>query len=323
MPATAQPPDPSPAAPQVSVVIVNYNGASYIGACLDGIGGAFARHSYEVIVVDNASTDDSLALLRARTDIRLVASPTNDGFAGGNHRGVAVARGALLLLLNSDTVICDTLDALAERIADGAGAAGPRLLYADGSLQPSFGNEHAPWRIVLSWLVPSGLPWVGSLCSRVELRSDRYRERREDMAWISGACLMTRRDTWDRLGGLDLSYFMYCEDVDFCAGIRALGLPLVYEPACQLVHLEGGGRRWIGEAALGRTCRSYLHFVQKHYGRRQLLPFRIALGMVLLMRALALAVMTVLPRGRRDTVLVEKRRAFARWGLWLFEGRGR
>jgi GT2 family glycosyltransferase len=282
---------PSPAlsdVPRVSVVVVNYNGLRFVEAFFRSLGGAFSRHTHEVIVVDNASTDGSLDWLRARRDIRLIESPENLGFTGGNNLGAAHARGDVLLLINNDTELHGGLDALVDAALDPAvGAAGCRLQYGDGRLQHSVGLEHTTPRIVLSWLGLEKHRWAPPLLRKFETAPDFYAHPHARVAWVSGACLATRRDVWERLGGLDDDLFMYCEDVDYCHRARDAGLRVAYVAQPVVTHFEGGGKAWVGPGALLRTVRSYFIYVRKVRGPWSARGLCAALGGVFALRGLA------------------------------------
>ncbi len=279
----------------VSVVIVNYNGLHFLPACLSTAQAALQRHRAELIVIDNASSDGSQAWLRARTDIHYIESAENLGFTGGNNRAVHEARGRVVLLLNNDTRADVCLDPLVdEALLDDVGAAGCRLVYGDGRLQYSVGFAHTPLRIVLSWLGLEKRHRLPSVFRRVQTQPSFYDSSHASVAWVSGACLATRREVWQQLGGLDAAYFMYCEDVDYCLRARALGLRVSFRADTQVTHFEGAGRPWAGRMAVLRSARSYLIFASKHFGPRSATRLALSLGMVFCARALAHAGAAVL-----------------------------
>ena len=302
--------------PHVSIVIINYNGLKFLRDCLESLPGIFGHWSCEVIVVDNASTDGSTEYLRARSDIRLIESTVNSGFCGGNNQGVCSARGKFVLLLNNDTVCLSALAPLLECMADeSCGVAGCTLYYADGRLQPSVGYDHTPIRVVLSWLGLGALGLSINAASRVERDIDYYRQKHGQVDWVSGACMLTRRDLWGRLGGFDESFFMYCEDVDYCRRVRAAGYNVSYTPEADIRHYEGGGAAWVGRMALLRTVRSYLLFMRKHFGCMAQLFVATSLGAVLLVRSLTYQ---VIARSKPcDDVVKEKRGAYLEAARYL------
>lgn len=287
----------SAARPRLSVLVVNYNGRHLLGPCLEAIACRLTV-PHEVVLVDNASTDGSVEFVRARFPaVKLIASAVNRGFTGGNNLAAAHACGEVLVLLNNDTVLRSDLAPLLAELADPAvGAVGCRLAYGDGRLQPSFGYEHTPARLVLSWIGLYRVRRLPRVFRRVEVDPAAYEVRQPDVAWVSGACLATRRSLWQALGGLDERYFMYLEDVDFCRRLRARGLRVVYTPAAQVTHLEGGGKPWIGRDALLRTTRSYIAYAEKFFAAPTVHAVRLWLATVFGARALWFRAATLVAR---------------------------
>lgn len=287
--------------PDVSVLIVNYNGLQFMEACLDSVAKAFLKFRHEVIVIDNDSSDGSQAYLRARGDIRYIESAENLGFTGGNNRAAREARGRILLLLNNDTCVHGVLDPLVDSVSDPAvGVAGCRLVYGDGRQQFSVGLRHSPARIVLSWLGLEKRHWLPSVFRRLETDRTFYDTSHSEVDWVSGACFATPRALWERLGGFDETFFMYCEDVDYCFRVVEEGLRVSYRADVRVTHFEGAGRPWIGHPALQRTVRSYLHLVGKHAGRPTTRLMSLGLGMVFAMRAFAFGARAHLSVGQSD-----------------------
>ena len=276
--------------PDVSVLIVNYNGLRFLDECLESIKTAFSRYSYEVVVVDNASSDGSQACLQARSDIRYIESLENTGFTGGNNLAARSARGKVLLLLNNDTRIEGQLDSLIDQaLAEQVGAAGSRLVYSDGRTQFSVGFHHRPLRLVLSWLGLEKKHRLPSIFRRMETDPAYYEQSHTSVDWVSGACLATRREIWERLGGFDEAFFMYCEDVDYCLRVRNSGFKVAFVAETCVTHYEGAGRPWIGGMALQRTGRSYLIFTQKHFGSYFAKLVGFSLAMLFTLRSMVFA----------------------------------
>lgn len=252
---------------QLSIVIVNYNGRHFLDECLSSIR-QLVLSSHEVVIVDNASSDGSAEHIEANfPEVKLVRSSKNTGFTGGNNLGVQAARGELILLLNNDTKLLTPLDQAIDKFKDAKlGALGVHLVYCDGRNQPSVGYVHTPFRILLSWIGLSKFEWLPSLFRRTEYAPKFYESSHDNVAWVSGAFLLTRRDLWHKIGGLDERYFMYVEDVDYCKQLKYLGFMVSYIPSVKVVHYEGGGKAWIGQGALVRTMRSYRIYLSKHYG---------------------------------------------------------
>jgi GT2 family glycosyltransferase len=303
----------SSSTPDVSVVIVNYNGLRFMAECLDGLrDGGFTRYSHEVIVIDNASSDGSQEYLRKRGDIHYIESNLNLGFTGGNNRAAADARGRVLLLLNNDTRIDGPLDALIDQaLQPGVGAVGPHLVYGDGRLQLSVGFEHTPLRIVLSWLGLQGMQRLPAVFRRMQTDPAFYQASHGRVDWVSGAVLATRTEVWRALNGLDDNFFMYCEDVDYCRRVAQQGLHVAYTADVKVTHYEGAGKAWIGGVAVARTSRSYFEFVTKHFGLDSARCMAVALSSLFFARSVACVLFGALAVFKP-----------ARSALWRDKGRG-
>ncbi|UGB37555.1 glycosyltransferase [Frateuria soli] len=215
--------------PLVSIVIPVYGKLAYTLACLRSLARHGARAPFEVIVVDDASPDDSAELLARVTNLRLLRNTHNLGFVDSCNAGAAAARGEFLLFLNNDTqVTAGWLDALlacfAERVD--CGIAGARLVYPDGRLQEAGGLVFA-----------DGSCWNTGRFEDRDAHAYQYRRRTD---YVTGAALLVRREIFDRVGGFDTRYRpAYYEDTDLAFSIRQLGLAVYYQPASLVVHCEG------------------------------------------------------------------------------------
>jgi GT2 family glycosyltransferase len=169
---------------------------------------------------------------------------------------------------------------------------------------------------VLSWLGLGNCARASRWFKRVESRAEFYQSYRPAVDWVSGACLLTRRALWQRLGGFDETFFMYCEDVDYCRRVRQAGSAVAYLPAQLVLHYEGAGKAWAGERTLLRTCRSYLLYVGKHFGRGRRARVGLALAAVFFGRSLCYGARALLPR--QPLLPREKFHAYARAAVFLF-----
>ena len=210
--------------PRLSIVIVTFNSATEIDACLASLAVHATSVDVETVVVDNASSDGTAAAVRARwPGVRVLDAGRNLGFAGGSNLGIRQTAGELILLLNPDTVVrpgaLEALMAALDARPDAA-VAGPRLVDSDGRPELSFGRMISPFAELRQKLLVKGhdrgLPLVAEYVGRIT-------NRPRDVDWVSGACLLVRRADAEAVGLLDERYFMYAEDVDFCAAIRARG----------------------------------------------------------------------------------------------------
>ena len=244
--------------PRLSIIIVSYNVREDLERCLESLVTHPPAADHEIVVVDNASTDDTVQALRRRwPGVRRIEAGGNLGFSRGNNVGIRQSFGELVLLLNGDTLVPPgALDALATVLdaRPDVAIAGPRLVDARGQAELSFGRMISP---------------VNEL--RQKLRTRRSVERltsvEREVDWVSGACLLVRRADAEAVGLLDERYFMYTEDVDFCAAVRARGRKVLFTPRAQIVHLRGRSRRTAAPAAEAAYRRSQIAFYEKHHPR--------------------------------------------------------
>jgi GT2 family glycosyltransferase len=242
----------------LSIIIVNWNGGQLLRRSVESIIKNPPSTDYEIVVVDNASTDDSIAVLRAsdvvreldaRGHLRIIENDKNSGFGAANNQAFQLTHAPLLFLLNPDTEVTpgsiDRLIATLEsspRIA----AAGPRLLNADGTVQISaWRNPPVAWEIVFSQLK---LYLLLPRRYRGELllggHWDHNRERPVPM--LSGAAILVRRTVIEAIGGFDERFHMYGEDNEWCLRMRRAGWQLVFQPSAVIIHhgAQSSLQRW-------------------------------------------------------------------------------
>ena len=256
------------AAPVLSIVIVSYNARKELAGCLDSLDAHPPGLSTEVVVVDNASPDGSADVAEARGPrVRLIRQPRNAGFAAANNVGIRASSGELVLLLNSDTLVRPgSIDTLVARLRahPSAAAAGPRLVDAEGRAELSFGPMISPLaelrqKVVMAMHHRGVAPvsrWV-----------ERATSREQFVDWVSGAALLVRRADAEAVGLLDERFFLYTEDVDFCAALRARGRRVLFAPGAVITHLRGRSRASAPDAMNAAYRRSQLAFYGKHHPR--------------------------------------------------------
>ena len=251
---------------KLSIVIVSYNARRDLECCLNALHTRPPRTAHEIIVVDNASDDGSAGLIRSRWPaVRVIDIEENLGFARACNRGISSSVAPLILLLNSDTIAPEgAIDTLVDALLgdDRVAVAGPRLVDASGAVEISFGPMIGPFNELRQKL-------LGRLHDRHVGPISRYVERRAHRpsfpGWVSGACLLVRRADAEAVGLLDERYFMYGEDVDFCAAIRARGRRILFTPTAEIQHLRGRSRAAAFEATEAAYRRSQLAFYAKHH----------------------------------------------------------
>ena len=229
--------------PNLSIILVSYNTVAYITRALASVYQETLETSFEVIVVDNASTDDSVAVLRQQfPQIKLIESKQNLGFAGGVRLGVAQASGHYLLLLNPDTVILDNaIDKLVKFAQQypNNGIWGGVTLNNDLSLN----SQHAWEKPTFKNLLFSALGLSKIFNKSAFFNSANYgdwaRDFIKEVDILSGCFFLTTRQLWNQLGGLDASFFMYAEEADYCLKAKALGYQPIVTPDARIIHHGG------------------------------------------------------------------------------------
>jgi GT2 family glycosyltransferase len=240
----------------LSIVIVSYNARQDLERCLESLQSPPPTIAHETIVVDNDSTDGSADAARRWTGVRVIQNRPNVGFAAANNVGIRASQGRYLLLLNSDTVVpegaIDKLVAVIEAQPDVA-VVGPRLVDGKGRAELSFGRMITP----INEIRQKRLAQSGAV--------EQLTQQRHYPDWVSGACLLVRREDAEAVGLLDERFFMYTEDVDFCAAIRARGGKILFEPTIEIVHLRGRSANSARAETDAAYRRSRIAFYEKHH----------------------------------------------------------
>jgi GT2 family glycosyltransferase len=252
----------------LSIVIVSYNAREHLENCLSSLAAVPPSIPHDITVVDNASSDDSVTVTRQRWPaVQVIAQSENTGFARANNAGIRATRGELILLLNSDTVVAaGAIDRLCERlqVVSAAAIAGPRLVDARGRAELSFGPMISPLgelrqKTTMALYAREVAPVVGWV--------ERATTREHFVDWVSGACLLVHRRDAEAVGLLDERFFLYTEDVDFCASIRARGRQVLFTPVAEIMHLRGRSRASVPDRMNAAYRRSQIAFYEKHHPR--------------------------------------------------------
>jgi hypothetical protein len=265
----------------VSIVIVSHNVRDLVAACLGSIDAERSRSGLfiETLLCDSASADGTAEHVAAAFPwARVLPSRQNLGFTGGNNRGLRLARGRHLLLLNPDTELRPgAIDALASHLDahPDVAAVGPRLVRGDGSTQPS--RRRFPGR--LTGFVESTVlqRWLADAAPlRRYYMADLPDDREHDVDWLVGAAIMLRAEALRAVGLFDERYFMYSEEVDLCRRIKAAGWRIVYLPTATVVHHEGKSSQQNPTQRDLRFHESRFLYYAKHHGQRWALLLRLA-----------------------------------------------
>lgn len=284
--------------PKVSIIIVNYNTKDYLCEALQSIytHSAIEPNLIEVIVVDNASSDDSCAAVKAQfPQVVLIESEENLGFGLGNNLAVSHATAPYVMLFNSDAYLTmDTVNILADYLdkSPDVSCVCPRVLLPNtGVLQPkTFGFVPTAWRVFMQSV---GLNRVFPKSTFFQGVDGDYRwDKQMEVGWVSGVCMMMRKKDYLAVKGFDKRFFMYCEDIELCMKLAPLGKIMLFNDA-DIVHYGGASSKSISAKVSNSILqqRHLLMIVQDYFGSVQQGFARIAmlLGMVArLMAAFAL-----------------------------------
>jgi N-acetylglucosaminyl-diphospho-decaprenol L-rhamnosyltransferase len=254
--------------PDLSIIIVNWNVRDLLAACLRSLESQRAQLAMQVIVVDSHSADDSVAMVQRDFPwVELIVCMENVGFPRGNNLGLARANGRYILLLNPDTEVMG--DALVTMVAyaeahTGVGALGPQLLNPDGSVQSSR-RRFPTWATALfesTWLEPFA---PASILGHYYVQDVADGETAV-VDWVTGACLLVRREVVAQVGGLDEAYFMYSEELDWCRRIKMAGWQVIYLPTAQVIHHVGKSSEQAITARHINFQRAKLRYFYKYHG---------------------------------------------------------
>jgi len=254
--------------PDLSVCIVNWNTREDLEEAIASVLEPDPGLNPEVIVLDNASQDGSVDMVRERfPDVALIEGDRNLGFAKGYNCAARRASGRHLMILNPDTVV---RPGALKRLVDfmdshqDAAAAGPRLLNSDGTIQYSCRRFPRPMAAILRNTV-LGRVVPRNRYTRDYLMVDWDHETVREVDWVSGAAICIRRQAWDEIGGFDEGFFMYAEDMDWCLRARKAGRKIYYCPDAVIAHRIGRSSDQRPIRMVVEFHRSMARFYLKHY----------------------------------------------------------
>lgn len=281
--------------PKVSIIIVNWNTRDLVDQSIASIIRFEKTAPFEIIVVDNASVDGSIAHLEAKyPHVRVIANSVNLGFAKANNQGAAAALARHLLLFNSDAYLTEEiLPACLERMqALGNCILACRILNPDGSLQ--FSVDSFP---SLGGYLGEVFGSIGGILQKKILLQSRVQGTRR-MDWATGAFLMVETETYRKLGGLNEGIFMYGEDMEFCHRAAAAGIPCHYFTGVSVVHIGGGSANYDTVRSLILTDLGRLQTFASLKGRGPALALRGILILRSLLRGSLYLAASLLPKRR-------------------------
>ncbi|QAT41045.1 glycosyltransferase family 2 protein [Clostridium sp. JN-9] len=279
----------------VSIIIVNYNTKDLLRDCIKSIKETTKDLEYEIIVSDNKSSDGSSEMLKEEfKDVILLENERNGGFAYANNKGIKIAKGKYIFLLNSDTIVLEnSILNMYNYMEENTyiGILGPKLLNADLSEQtsvfayPTVFKEFASIFEMKKLLKNKYIRKVLLKFSDKALPNDvnqymkNFKESKsiEQVEVLVGAAMFIRRDVINAIGGLDESYFMYYEEIDYCLNSAKHGWPCVFYPYSEIIHLIGQSSKKVSLITFMARYESMLHYFEKNHGKGQKLAVKFIL----------------------------------------------
>lgn len=287
----------------LSVISISYNTKKIMEECLESILKNTKNLSYEIIVVDNGSTDGSVEMLssysKKHPQVVFINAKENLGFGRGNNLGAEKANGEYLLFLNSDTLIFDnalkeSLDILKKH--PHAGAYSCRLLNADKSFQPSGGHFPELGNLLAWQLFIDDLPVIGETIPSFHPKQNQY-DKNQKMDWVTGAFMMIKKDLFEKAGQFDKNIFMYTEEMELCYRLAKLGYPTFYTNSPAIIHL--GGASGGSYLALTLEIKNMIYFWKKHMSTWQLPIVKTAFWLGSLLRLIIFGIIKGDAKARR------------------------
>ena len=254
----------------LSICLVPLNALSYMEPLLDSIKKFTVGLSYELIVVDNGSTDGTADWIeRHHPEILLIRNQTNLGFTRGNNQAIALAQGDHMLLLNPDTLL--TEDCFGPQISylrenPEVGITIPKVLNSDGSFQQQSRRGDARPVEVFGYFLKLGKLFPSNKALNGYLQSWLPQDEIAEVKAVSGSCMFIRREVYEQIGGLDEQFFAYQEDSDYCMRARQAGWKVMYVPLSSIIHYAGeGGSKTRPYHSIYQWHRSYYLYYRKHF----------------------------------------------------------
>lgn len=296
---TAQTGSENGGVPALSIVLVCWNNKAYLDPCLESLYKSGMRNSYDVVVVDNGSTDGSQQMLREKyPHVKIIQNTENLGLGKASNQGIEATRGRYILLLNNDTIVNgESFDAMVDYLDQypRVGAVGGKLLNEDGTIQSCYNNFSTLWEEFLvatrlGEMIRPGYPAIMKydfVCS---------------VDWLGSACLMVRRSALDEVGLLDEGYFIYGDEADLQYRLKKAGWDIYYLPHATTIHF--GGRSMDRWKRRKMVYRGKILFYKKHYGSFKTSILRLMLGILSFLKLIPWSISFLLPT-RRDVAIKE------------------
>ena len=285
----------------LSIVLVCWNNKAYLDPCLKSLYDTGMRHSFDIVVVDNGSTDGSQQMLAEKyPEVKLIQNDSNLGLGKASNQGIEATQGRYILLLNNDTIVNGAaFDAMVDFLEQHSkvGAVGGKMLNPDGSVQSCYNyfSTLAEEFLIATRVGELFRPGYPSVMNGNEIRS---------VDWLTSACLMVRRATLEQVGLLDENYFIYGDEADLQYRIKKAGWEIYYLPDATTIHY--GGRSMTRWPRRKLVYRGKMLFYKNHYGVLKTFLLRVMLGIVSFIKMLYWGFVYLLP-GKQDLAQKELR----------------
>lgn len=268
-------------APTLSAILVNYNAGDELRRALQSIADEMHDQPWDAVVVDNASSDGSQSIVAEFAPrVSLIANAENVGFARAVNQGIAATRAPRILVMNPDCrIVAGAIAALHAEldVHDYCAIVGPRILNPDGSVQGSARGDPDMLTGLFGRTALLGrlLPWL-AVARRNVVTDAAIRSAHQSIVvdWLSGACMLARRDALAKVGGFDERYFLYWEDADLCRRLRADGYHVRYVPGATAIHRVGHSSKTARAASIRAFHQSAYLYYTTHNAPRPLQPTR-------------------------------------------------
>ena len=262
----------------LSICIVNWNTEAILRECLRSVYEYTRGISYEIFVVDNASRDKSVEMVKdLYPNVHLIVNERNKGFAAANNQALGLARGRYILFLNPDTVIHQGALERMVQFMEGhseAGAMGCKLLNEDGSVQHSLRQFPSLGVALVEGTILRRLPFLRRRVKDFKMEGFSFDETKEVDA-VCGAALLVRKDVLDEVGPMDEAYFMFIEELDLCRRIWAKGHKIYFTPEARITHLGGESRNQDPDGLMIVSLKSLFRYFTKFKGPREIFLFKV------------------------------------------------
>jgi len=296
----------------LSIIIVNWNSKDVLKDCLNSIYKSRFNSEYEILVVDNGSSDNSAEVIEKQfPHVRLIKNKENAGYAQANNQAIGESKGRYVLLLNPDTII---LNNAIEKMVDflsknkDIGILGPKIFRRDGSLQISCYRFYSLSSLFSTKILFTrfGKGWF--------YKNFDYNQTKE-VDVVAGACLLIKREMIKNVGLLDERFFMYSEEADWCFRAKKSGWKVVFYPEAEIIHLIGASSENIQEEMDVEAYRSQTKFFNKHFSKKKAKAMKTLLFAGVLLRVIVLNFLICFKPTKDNKRRLQKYRTVLKWYL--------